>query len=212
MTIDDPENKIRQLMRESVPKPSNVTDFAAAARKRGRPEPPLRLAPVQSMQITGNNNAGVIGNSNHVQINVHGAARPKIQITPGDNEVTNEQAAEIKRLVLKVAEVAATPHQRVYSAVYKRFETTSYQMIKRHRYDEVVKYLHGWIARHSATLAQPGTASDKNRLLARIHAQAKKLGGSIDQIHAFISGRFGTSSLGDLAPGQLREVIKQFHL
>lgn len=212
MSDGDPENKIRQLMRESAPTASNVTDFATAARKRGRPVLPTSSAPMQALQITGNNNAGVIGNSNHVQINVRGPARPRIQITPGDNEVTNEQAAEIKRLVLKVAEVSATPHQRVYSAVYKRFETTSYQMIKRHRYEEVVKYLHGWIARHVAPVVPKGTAPDKNRLLARIHAQAKKMGGSMDEVRAFISGRFSTNSLAELTPGQLREVIKQFHL
>jgi hypothetical protein len=189
-----------------------VVNLEAAARKLGRPVPPARHAPAQSMQITGNNNAGVMGNSNHVQINVHGVTKPKILITPGDNEVTNEQAAEIKRLVLKVAEVAATPHQRVYSAIYKRFETTSYQMIKRHRFEEVVKYLNGWIARHLTPSVPPGTTPDKNRLLARIHVQGKKLGGRMDEIHAFISGRFGTSSLRDLAPGQLSEVIKQFHL
>ncbi len=212
MSDSDPKAKIKQLMRESVPRPSNVADFAAAARKRGLPTARTRQAPVQSMQITGNNNACVIGNSNNVQINVHGVAQPKILIKPGDDEVTNEQAAEIKRLVLKVAEVSATPHQRVYSAVYRRFETTSYQMIKRHRFQEVVKYLNGWIAKHLPPSVSPGTTPDKNRLLARIHVQGKKLGGRMDEIHAFISGRFGTSSLGDLAPGQLREVIKQFHL
>lgn len=212
MSENDPKEKIMQLMRESAPKASNVVDLAAMKRMRGLPASRTRQVLVQSMQITGNNNAGVIGNSNHVQINVHGVAKPKILITPGENEVTDEQAAEIRRLVLKAAEVSTMPYQRVYSAVYRRFEATKYQMIKRHKYDEVVKYLNGWIARHLPPSVPSGTTPDKNRLLARIHVQGKKLGGSMDEIHAFISGRFGTSSLADLAPGQLREVIKQFHL
>ena len=199
-------------MRESASTSSKVVDFAAAARKRGRTAPPARPTTVQTMQITGNNNAGVIGNRNNVQINVRGPGRPKIQIMPGDNEVTNEQAAEIKRLVLKVAEVSATPHQRVYSAVYKRFETTSYQMIKRHRYDEVVKYLHGWIARYTSSSPSPSADADRKRFLARIHAQAKKLGGDMNEIRAYTSGRFATHSLAELTAGQLNEVVKHFHL
>lgn len=212
MSDNDAKDKIRKLMRESIPDKPNVVDFAAAAaRKAGRSEPRHSQGPTHSMQITGNNNAGVFGNSNHIQITVRGAQRPRIQVMPGPDEVTNTQAAEVKRLVAKVVEVSGVTFSSVYSAVYRRFDTTSYHLIKKDKYDEVVRYLHKWIASVAPTMALDAEA-ERKQLLKKIHAQARKMQGGIDLVHAFIHGRFGTSSLADLMPGQLREVIKQFKM
>ena len=52
---DEPGEKIRRLMRQSLPDTGNVADFAAAARKRGRPVArPLQR--IERVEISGNNN------------------------------------------------------------------------------------------------------------------------------------------------------------
>ena len=201
--FDDPEDRIKRLMREAVPDTSNVADFAAAARKRGRPV--AKAAPV--LKINGNNNAGIIGNHNQVNITVRTAARPKIMVAPGSDAIDNAQAAEIKRLVAKVVEVSGRTFGHVYGTLYRRFDATSYLLIKRDRYDTVVRYLNTWIA--SASPAPTGSAEDeRKRLLKRIHAQARKRHG-IEAIRAYARDRFGTPSLAELSPDQLVEIIRQ---
>ena len=165
---------------------------------------------VVHQSITGNNNTGVIGDNNHVHISVHGARLPRPLLSPGEAEVTNEQAAEIKRLIGTVVDLSGRSYQHVYGVIYRHFEATSYLMIKRHRYDHVVRYLHKWIASVSIKTVPADTEDERKRLLKRLHAQARKNSSSLDNVRSYISGRFGTSSLAELSPGQLREVIKQF--
>lgn len=161
--------------------------------------------------IRGSNNVSVTGDNNRVEVNLHGLRPPRPQIVPGDEEVTNEQAAEIKALVSKAAEVSGQAYQKVYAVLYRKLQTTSYLMIKRNRYEEAVSYLRKWIARNAPS--PTGSAEDeRKRLLRRVYADARKQRGALDQIHAYIKGRFGTDSLADLAPGQLRDVIAQFRL
>jgi hypothetical protein len=132
---------------------------------------------------------------------------------PGEGELTNEQAAEIKRLVGVVVAHSGQSWPHVYGTLTQRMEATSYLMIKRYKYGDAVAYLHKWIASVTAAPSRSETSEDqRKRFLKRIHAQARKQGGAMDQIHAYIRGRFGTPSLADLAPGQLQEVIKEFGL
>ncbi len=212
MNDENPAEKIKRLMRQSMPASSKVIDLASAARERGRPLPPRKVTPPQVVSIRGNNNAGVIGNSNHIQINVRGAARPKIQVTPGVDEVDNAQAAEIKRLVAVVVDKSGKTFPHIYSTIYRRFNTTSYLMLKRHLYTDVVGYLNKWIASVSRTAVGADSETQRKNLLRRIHAQVRKNAGRLDSVHSYVSGRFGTPSLAELTPGQLHEVIKQFGL
>jgi len=103
---EHPKDRIKRALREAAPATSNVADFAAEARKRGREvAAPAPLA--ATLRITGNNNAGVIGNNNYIEIKVSGSrksARPIIQ--PGPQHITDTQAAEIQELVAKVVAVS----------------------------------------------------------------------------------------------------------
>jgi len=63
------KDKIKRLIREAAPA-ANGADFAKMARKRGR-KAASHAAP-KSIQIIGNNIAGVIGNHNHVEIKIYG--------------------------------------------------------------------------------------------------------------------------------------------
>ena len=166
-----------------------------------------------SQSITGNGNFQVSSVANfHIHPPSKSRRVPSPTPVPGDDEITNQQAAEIKRLVGVVVARSGKSWQSVYSTLSGKFEATSYLMIKRHRYDEAAAYLRKWIASVSAPPTPESSEEMRKRSLKRIHAQARKLGGSMDHIRAYISGRFGTPSLAELTPGQLQEVIKQFRL
>ena len=168
---------------------------------------------LSSQSITGNGNFQV---SSVANIHIHPPSKsrrvPSPTPVPGDDEITNQQAAEIKRLVGVVVARSGKSWGRVYDVIRDKFEATSYLMIKRQRYDEATAYLHKWIASVSAPPTPESSEEIRKRSLKRIHAQARKLGGNMDHIREYISGRFGTPSLAELTPGQLQEVIKQFRL
>lgn len=209
---ENPADKIKRLIREaSAEKPSNVTDFFAEAQKRGRSiVPPTQKTITSKIQIIGNNNAGVMGDGNHIHINVKASpsTRPKINVQPGTEHISDTQAAEVKELVDKTVSATGKNHAFVWSTIKRRYRFTKYQLITHDKYDDIIKYLKKWIASHTVT---PLNASaNRKRVLARIHAEANKQKGTLEQVYAYIQGRFGTSSLSELTQGQLDEIVRQF--
>lgn len=171
-----------------------------------------RPAPAVEQTISGSNNVGVIGDRNQVHITIQRAPSPRPIIAREPDEISGEQALVIKRLVNDVARHAGVGHARVYSALYNATGAPSYLRIKQDRFEEAVLYLRKWLARFVKKAAPADQEEYRKLLLRRIHAEARKRRGRLDEIHAFIQGRHGTSSLADLTPGQLQEVVSQFGL
>lgn len=188
---------------------SNVVDLVEAAKKRGRTLP--NLAPA-TVQISGNNNVGVAGDGNSIQINVKPSSRKQVRVTVerGPADITAAQAAEIQELVARVVALSGRAYSEVWPILKRKFRFASYHLIPHEQFEDVRAYLRKWIA----SVSSPGDSTApaaRKRALSRIHAEAKKVPGMLDRVHAYIHGRFGTKSLGDLAPGQLHEVIRQFN-
>lgn len=166
-----------------------------------------------SQSITGNGNFQV---SSVANIHIHPPPRPKRTRSPasvpGDGQITNQQAAELKRLVGVVVALSGNSWPFVYGKLNEKFETRSYAMIERHRYDEAATYLRKWVASVSAPPPLESIEEQRKRLLKRIHAQARKQGGCMDRIRTYLVGRVGSESLAGLSPRQLQEVIKEFRL
>jgi len=208
---EHPKNAVMRLIKEAAPKAANVADFAAAARKRGRQV----AAPASTLQILGNNSAGVIGNNNHVEIKVTSPKKPRPIIQPGPQHITDTQAAEIHELVAKVVAVSGKPFPFVWETIRRRFRFRAYRLMEREKYEDVRRYLRTWIASAEAQEGKgnPATASaNRKRLLARIHAEAKKQKGLLDRVKTYAYDRFEVQSLGDLSPDELGEVVRQFKL
>ena len=166
----------------------------------------------QTVSITGTGNAGIVGSHNQVNINVRVPGKAvQVRVQPGPDAVTPAQAAEIQELVAKVVRITGKPYEFVWPTLKRKFRFTSYLLLPAIQFEEVRAYLRKWIA-SSDRSAGRNPVLDRKKLLGRIHAEAKKVPGMIDQIHAYIHGRFGTLSLGDLAPGQLVEVVREFNL
>lgn len=209
---EDPKSKIKRLIQEGALAPSNVIDFAAAAELRRVAAPVKKVASKRTLTINGNNNAAVMGDGNQVHITYRHAPAARPQITREPDEISNEQAAVIKKLVNDVARHANLTHARVYNALYDEVEATSYLKIKQNRFDEAALYLKKWLARFVKKNPPIDQEEYRKHLLKRIHAEARKRRDSLDQIRSYVSDRFGTNSLAELAPGQLNEVIKEFGL
>lgn len=206
---EKPEDRVKKLFSEAEKRPSNVTDFFAAAKKLGRS---LDSPPPKAINITGNNSAGVIGNYNQVNINVKTSPGkvPTVNIQPGPEHISDSQAAEIKELVNKVVIVTGQQHAFVWSTLKRRFRFTKYQLITHDKYEVVRQYLKGWIVSNGQTNLDQNSDAMRKRILARIHAEAKKQNGLLDQIYAYIQGRFGVDGLSELTVGQLNEVIRKY--
>jgi hypothetical protein len=99
----------------------------------------------------------------------------------------------------------------VWATIKREYRFVQYRLLTPDVYVEVCKYLRKWIARYSAKPAGDKEERRK-RFLKRIHAEARKRRGAIDKIHAYASDRWSASSLADLAPEQLAEIIGEFGL
>lgn len=212
MKDEDPKSKIKRLMQEGAQAPSNVIDFASAAERRRAAEPAKKVASKRTLTINGNNNAAVLGDGNQVHITYRRAPAARPQITREPDEISNEQAAVIKKLVNDVARHANLTHARVYNALYGEVGATSYLKIKQDRFEEAALYLKKWLARFAKKTPPSDQEAYRKHLLKRIHAEAKKRRGRLDEIHSYVQGRYGTDSLAELVPGQLLEVISKFGL
>lgn len=189
---------------------SKIVDLADAARRRGKPLP---KKPPARVQITGNNNVGVAGDRNHVEINVRTPARKqvRVEVQRGPGDITEEQAAEIQELVARVVKESGKPFPKVWMALKRRYRFANYHLLPQEQFEDVRKYLRKWIASvATTTAAQPGAAARKQRL-ARIHVEAGKLPGGLGRVHEYTHGRFGTPSLAELSAGQLDEVVRHFN-
>lgn len=213
MKDESPEDKIKQLIRESVPASTKVVDFAAAARKRGISFPQLTPTTMQTLHISGSNNVGVAGDHNSVSINVRGTPRKALQVNvqPGEKHITDEQAVEVRDLVAKVVETSGKDYGFVWGVTKKRFRFTKYQLLDLEKYDAVRAYLRNWICSSGASGTRPSTMN-RNSALARIHVESKKVVELPEKIHHYIQTRFDVGSLADLTLAQLTDVINEFRL
>ncbi len=204
--FDNPKDKIKRLMREAVPEASNVADFAAAARRRGRPV--AKATPV--LKITGNNSAGIIGNHNQVNITVKAPTRTRVrvEVPAGPGSISEAQAAEIQALVAKVVSQSGKTFPQVWGALKRRYRFAQYRHLPAGQFDDVYTYLRKWIASTSGRVAT-SPESARKKALARIHAEANKRG-LLDNVHCLAGLHFDTEDLGALTTDQLHELIAAF--
>jgi len=177
--------------------------------------PRAKQPPVKVVQtISGYGNVGVVGDGNNVQIHLSSGSTSKpakYVVQPGPQHIGPAEAAEVRELVSKAVAVSGRDHAFVWSTIKREYRFARYELLTPEIYEQVCQYLRKWIARHS--VKPVGSTEDQRKhLLKRIHAEAKKKRGALDQIRSYVAGRFGTNSLADLAPGQLHEVIKEFGL
>lgn len=215
MTIDDPENKIRQLMRESVPASTKVIDFAAARRKLGRPAPPPPKAPetiaVAVNSIAGGNN--FIGNTGSVNVRISHASRSPLRspIPTGPEYITPQQKAALTALksewMALHAQIKQTPlsHGAAWLLINNSASVNSYHAIRLEQYKSTVAFIQKQMAILRSMKSAPAKDVDwrKQRITA-IKARSKNQLGNPDAYKPYIKKNFKADSLTDLSSAELQ--------
>lgn len=206
----------RQALEELL---SDVDEAAPVKKAPVRKRSTRTVQPMNSANSTitaGGAVQNVAGNNNQVtqNININHAPAQKstrIVVQPGPQHINAAQAAEVRELVAKVVSTTGRSYSFVWGTVKRECRFSRYDLINQETYEQVCWYLRKWIARYTAK-PMGSLEEQRKNLLKRIHAEARKRRGALDQIRAYVSGRFGTNSLADLTPGQLNEVIREFGL
>jgi hypothetical protein len=132
---------------------------------------------------------------------------------PGD-EVSPDQAAELKTLILRLAEQEASRKRRKprnsdfgreYGEFNSHFKLSSYDRLPSSSFLEARRYLESkfYAERRGETRAQ-----ERNRLVAGIHAIQKKLGMSEGRYRQILLEAVGKTSTKDMDIDELERVFK----
>lgn len=182
---------------------AEIIDFVArSAKLKSKSEP-------QPINVRGDGN--VIGNNNtyiHTEKVVH-EVRP--QVTPGNEHITDEQAATIQYLVKEIVRLEAIAkskpksYQAVYSALNRRFKAPQYRLLKLVDYDAIEKYLRGWIGRLNASSSARKDPDWRKGRYASIKTKVRMWGWE-DRLAGILWEEFGVTSIKSLSDGDLKRV------
>ncbi len=173
-----------------------------------KPEP---LGNSPSIAINGDGN--VIGNSNTVVKTETYRPKIKMEYRSGDEHLTPEQAATLKRLVGEIVELEKQIKQRpksfgaIYTALNRRFKVHTYLLITQEDYDKAKKYLREWLGRLSSARSAPKNDPEwRDRKRKYIFANTKGLFG--DRRKAYMHEHFGTESFSALDDTQVEKLYR----
>jgi hypothetical protein len=205
---ESPQDRIKRLIRDTAA--SNVTHIGEAATRRGRG---INADPAPARLSVGAHAAGIVGNNNHITINVSPLAQPTVQVTlaPSDHHISATQGYELQQLVAKVVQVSGNTFAQVWGAFRRRFLVPSYRVLAADQHDAACQYLRAWIAAAEARGGTPA-APKRNALLARIHAEARRRTDLLVKVRDFAEAEFGTRSLSELDGGQLAAAIQYLRI
>lgn len=183
-------------------KKGEIIDFLAAKSRvrEGRPS--------STIKINGNNN--IVGDNN-TYIHTEKVVKEVIaEVKPGIEHITDEQAAELHRLVDDIETLEGKLKQRpkpraaIWKALNTRFKTPKYRLLKLERYDDAVKYLRQWIGRLSSARSAPRKDGDwRRRKIAYIKINTKHY--SLEQrLTEYLERNMGTTAVSSLDDDQLQ--------
>lgn len=166
------------------------------------------------------NISGVItgaGSTVHqVNTNQH-ITRTKAEVKAGDEHITDEQKANLQRLVNEIVELesryrtasSAKNHQAVWRSLNAKLKVTSYHLIPLDKYETARKHLQSWIGRLSDTKTAKKTDTDavRKRQYAYIHTNIKKLGLD-DWYRDYLQERHGVTSSTELDDVRLKQAYQ----
>ena len=125
---------------------------------------PSENAPVN--QVSGNVTNSVLAGAGAVvnQINTQRhITRTKAIVKPGEEHVTDEEKADLTRLVNEIVSLeaqyrsagSAKSHRAVWSALNKHCKVTSYHLIPLEKYEMALRFLRRWIGRLNSMSSAP---------------------------------------------------------
>ena len=135
------------------------------------------------------------------------------EVRPGDEHISDEQAAALHTLVDKVVEVEqrlkAKPrgHRAVWGALNSHCGVPAYRLIRTGDFTKAQSYLHQWIGRLDSMPSAPVKDGDawRKRKYAYIKINSKDDPQAVDR---YVARNYKASSLTELDNAQLEQVYR----
>jgi transcriptional regulator with XRE-family HTH domain len=180
---------------------------------RNRAEVEAAIQPTVS--INGSTNViGIVngGTVNQIKTDKH-VTTVKAEVKPGDEHITQEQAATLTALVNEIVELESKlkqkpkTHRSVWGSLNAHMNVTRYLLIPAIGYEKAEKYLRQWIGRLNSMSSAPVKDGDawRKRKYAYIKINSKNDPASIER---YIAKNFSASSLSDLSNDELEKVYR----
>lgn len=175
-----------------------------------------------SVHEVGEQHVQVRGHGNRVQVAGHDLITTerivrRNTITPDDRHLTVEQRDRVRGLLSELAARLGGRNERggiaaAHAMLQRRFQVTSYLLIPRQRYEEVLNFLRQQRAIHRSRLRHRDPVAYANDLYRAIFAGARELGWSGDHVYRFATEKLGlkaaVTSLKALGPIQLKRLAE----
>lgn len=133
--------------------------------------------------------------------------RTKADVKPGIEHITDEQKANLKRLVDEIVELeskyrtakSAKNHQAVWRSLNAKLKVTSYHFIPLEKYETAKKHLQSWVGRlNSLKTAKTRNADGvRKSRYAFVHTNLKQFGLE-EWFRGYLQDRHGVSSMTEL--------------
>lgn len=137
------------------------------------------------------------------------------QTTPGDEHISIEERAALKRLVDEVAETEARlrkmpkSHRAIWSALNAHCRVSSYHLIAKEDFEKARRYLHQWMGRlnagKSAAVVNGEAWRKKRYAYIKINTKDPEDDAAL---MAYIKRNFHTDSLTELANDELEQTYR----
>lgn len=169
------------------------------------------------VSFKGENNGNVIGVINggtihqvHTQRHVQ---KTVAEVKPGDEHISDEQAAQLHALVETVVEtekrLKAKPrgHRSIWGALNAHCGVPQYRLIRRTDFEKAQKYLHQWVGRLDSMASAPVKDGDawRKRKYAYIKINSRNDPAAVER---YMVKSFGLASLSELDNAQLEQVYR----
>ena len=186
----------------------NVLPFAprqkrAASQKR----------PNGSIKINGAGQSTIVNNSSHVAVTHnhyhHARQRVTVRKTADDGvHISEAQGARIQQLANDIVAAGGGHYSKVYSALKRRFQVTSYALLPIGAFSDAENYLVRWIARLGPKPGAEGdsAAAERKRHISFIKVRQKKSGKTEDERRELMSRVVQKTSLRECSLAELTAV------
>ena len=162
------------------------------------------------------NNAQVGGGVVNGDVYQNTTIRKVFQYTYQPGDLTEEQAATLKRLVDEIVEleqkVKRKPgsHASVWGSLKRRFKVTYYRKIKEEDFPKAKAYLQMWLGRLSRPLGRKNEDEARKKRQTAIFAASKnQLGLTKKELDNYILDQFGVESIRDLSMKELETLYSR---
>lgn len=185
--------------------------------RRPSGEPGSRRKPAAALgatvSISGTGNAAVLGSHNQVTINVRQSRKKVVaDVKPGEDHITDSEAARLQQLVHDLHERTAQPFQRIWVALLRSVNAPTYRLIALDNFPKAETYLLKWLARSTPT--DEDEAATRSRHIRYIKVNQRKMGRPDEDITAFLADRFGKQHLHECSTDELaivrQELVKRW--